>query len=332
MIVSEFYQDAKTAFEGCSEELVLRRLTEAVEMLSNEGILDVNLAQMTLCLCNGTATLPRDVGTVLGLNTEDHPTLLQDQWFQYHINGPGSRDCPACDVSYELGQFCTYKDPSKPCYLIAKVSSAADNNKKLRVFAIDENGHKIFTPGPDGKLYEGFLVPMQFNYSPRNPGVPALNSIYRIERDQTKDYVQLIAVNKDDGVSQTQIGYYEPSETVPTYRRIRVPNKSYVRIKYKKRNLELQGQRDWINCDNRQALYLACRAVKFNRDDKYIAANSAIAQAVELINRQAEAQRPAGPKMPQIINGVWHDNDDNLFGYGGCGGGWSGGLGNSGNT
>src|SRR5262249_25046382 len=153
-----------------------------------------------------------------------------------------------------------------------------------------------------------------------------LSSIYRIARDATKDFVRLIAINADDGVSQTQIGYYEPDETLPAYRRIRVPNKSYVRIKYKKANTELVSQRNWINYDNRQALVLACRSVKFNSDDKYDQANAALAQAIELINKQAESERPAGPRVPQIINGVFQQNDDELF-YGGCGwnNGWGGG-------
>lgn len=324
MLVSEIYPDAKAAFEGCDEPTILRRLTDAVKLLSDQGILDPNLSQMDLCVCNGCATLPRDVGTVLGINTNGHPTLLQDQWFEYHINGPGSQECQACNISYEMGQFCTYKDPSQPCYLIAETRRAADNNKPLRVYALDENGNKIFTAGPNNTLQEGFLVPMIFGFSQRNPVAPALTSIYRIIRDQTVDFVRLIAVNKSDGVSQTQIGYYEPDETVPQYRRIKVPNKSHVRIKYKKENIELRSQTSWINCDNRQALYLACRAVKYRMLDKFDSATAAEKEAVRIISNEAQSKRPAGPRVPQIINGVYEDTEDSLLG-----GGWGwGGRGN----
>ena len=155
MYVSDVYPDLKRAFEGCDEATIFRRTTEAIRLLNNMGILDYNLGEMQLCVCDGCATLPNDVGTVLGINVHGQPTLLQDQFFAYHINGPGSQGCVPCGPnSYELGQVCTFKDPSQPAYLTAEVTSAADNNKKLRVFALDVSGNKIFTPGPDGKMNE----------------------------------------------------------------------------------------------------------------------------------------------------------------------------------
>lgn len=329
MYVSDVYEDVRRAFANCDEATVFRRLTEAVRMLNNHGILDYNLGEMSLCVCNGCVTLPRDVGTVLGINVHGHPTLLQDQWFQYHINGPGSDGCSPCGPnSYELGQFCTFRDPSAPVYLTAEIDSAADNNKKLRVFALDSDGNKIFSAGPDGKMYEGFLVPLIFGFSQRNPNVAAAKVIYRISKEETKGFVKLYAVNASDGTANTLIGRYEPDETDPQYRRIKVGNKASVRIKYKKRDLEVRSQRDWINTDNRQALLLACRAVKFNSDDKWSQAQQAEAAAVRLISQEAEAQRPAGPRVPMVINGVYQDDADNLYysseGYGapGRGGNW----------
>jgi len=328
MYVSDVYPELKRAFEGCDEATIFRRTTEAVRAMNNTGILDYNLGELQLCVCDGCITLPSDVGTVLGINVHDQPTLLQDQFFQYHINGPGSQGCVPCSPnSYELGQVCTFKDPSQPAYLTAEVTSSADNNKKLRVFALDVEGNKIFTPGPDGKMLEGFLVPLIFGFAQRAPGVPPLSSIYRISKEDTKDFVKLYAVNSSDGVSQTLIGRYLPNENEPAYRRIRVSNKTSVRIKYKKKDLEVRSQRDWLNTDNRTALLLACRYIKYLSDDKYDAANAAKAQMIALINEEAEAMRPAGPRVPQIINGVFQSNDDSLY-YSSHGGG---GPGNGGN-
>lgn len=328
MYVSDVYADVRRAFEGCDEATIFRRLTEAVRLLNNQGIADAALGEMELCVCNGCITLPRDVGTVLGINVHGHPTLLQDQWFQYHINGPGNEGCMPCSPnSYELGQFCTFRDPSQACYLIAEVTSAADNNKALRVYATDVDGKKIFTAGPDGTMQEGFLVPTIFGFAQRNPDVPPLLNIYRISKEDTKDFVRLIAVNSSDGVSQTLIGYYEPTENLPQYRRIKVQSKTSVRIKYKKADLEIRSQRDFINIDNRQALLLACRSVKYSSVDKWDQARAAEAEAVRIWSNQIEAQKPAGPRLPAIVNGVFNDNDDNLYysshgGGPGIGGNW----------
>ncbi len=319
MLVKDFFPEARRAFEGCNEETIFRQLTKAVKLLANKGLNDPLLGELEICACNGCITLPRDVGTVLGVDVCGNPTLLQDQWFKYHINGPGSRG-GQCVIT-EMGQVCTYRDPSEPCYLIAEVTSAQDNNKKLRVYATDPSGKKIFTPGPDGKLYEGFLVPMIFGFSQRAPNVPALGAIYRVIKEVTRDYVRLIAVNASDGVSQTQIGYYEPSETLPQYRRIKVPCKSSALVKYKKASLDIRSQDDWINCDNVEALEVACRAVKFRGEDKYEAAAKAEGEASRILSEETQAKLPSGPRVPQIINGVFRDNDDSLlYGGGDCGG------------
>lgn len=319
MYVRDFYAQAKKQFEGCDEATIFSHLTDAVRLLANKGVNDPLVGELELQVCNGCVTLPRDVGTVLGIDVCGQPTLISDQWFAYHINGPGAHGA-SCGVITEMGQVCTFKDPAEPAYLIAEVTSSADNNKKLRVYAEDVNGKKIFTAGPDGTLVEGFIVPTIFGYPQRNPNVPALGKIYRVSKETTKDFVKLYAVKASDGVSQTLVGHYEPTENEPTYRRIRVPNKSNVLIKYKKASLAIRSQSDFINISNYEALRLACRAVKFRLDDKIATAREFEEEASRILAEETEAQRPSGPRVPQIINGVYRDDHDSLFGYGGCGG------------
>lgn len=321
MYVSDFYSQAKQMFSGCDEATIFSRLSDAVRLISNKGINDPLLGELELCVCSGCVTLPRDVGTVLAIDVCGQPTLLQDQWFRYHINGPGTRSSGPCGVITEMGQVCTFRDPSEAAYLQAEVTSAADNNKKLRVYATDVAGKKIFTAGPDGKLYEGFLVPLIFGYSQRNPDAPALGRIYRISKEDTKDFVKLYAVNASDGVSQTLIGEYEPTEANPTYRRIRVPNKTSVLVKYKKASFDIKSQRDWINVENREVLRLACRAVKYRLEDKINEARPFEDEASRILSEETEAQRPSGPRVPQIINGTYDPGGpESLYYGGGCGG------------
>ncbi len=205
--------------------------------------------------------------------------------------------------------------------MIAECTSAADNNKKLRVYAEDVNGKKIFSAGPSGTLEEGFLVPQIFGFSKRAPGIPAIGRIYRIHREATRDFVRLLAINAADGTSQTQIGHYEPSETLPTYRRIKVQSKSSVLVKYKKESLQLTSQRDFINISNYEALRLACRAVKFRGDDKFATAREIEEEASRILAEETQSKQPAGPRVPQVINGVFRDDQDTLGGYS-CGNGW----------
>lgn len=322
MYVYQFYAQAKREFASCSEDEIFARLSDAAKLLANKGVNDPLLGELEICTCNGCVTLPRDVGTVLGVDVCGNPTLLQDQWFKYHINGPGTRAVGPCGVITEMGQVCTFRDPAYPAYLTAEVTSAADNNKKLRVFATRaDNGQKIFTPGPDGKLYEGFLVPLIFGYPQRNPSVPPLGKIYRISKEITKDFVKLFASRASDGESQTLIGHYEPQETDPTYRRIKVPNKSSVMVKYKKASLEVHSMNDWLSFSNYEALRLACRAVKYRMDDALDKARQFEEEASRILAEETEALRPSGPRVPQVINGTYEPNGpESLFYGGGCGG------------
>lgn len=320
MLVRDFYAQAKSMFASCTEAEIFSRLSDAVRLIQNKGINDPLLGEIELCVCDGCVTLPRDVGTVLGVDVCGQPTLLNDQFFRYHINGPGARG--SCGVITEMGQVCTFRDPAYPAYLTAGVTSASDNNKKLRVFATRaDNGQKIFTPGPDGKLYEGFLVPLIFGYPQRNPNVPALGRIYRVSKEVTKDFVKLYAVKESDGTSQTLVGWYEPAETIPQYRRIKVPHKSNVLVKYKKASLEITSMSDWISVDNYEALRLACRAVKFRLEDKLDEARKFEEESSRILSEETEAKRPSGPRTPQIINQIYEPGgQESLFYGGGCGG------------
>lgn len=326
MFVIDFMPQARQMFSACNEATIFERLGDAIRLLANKGIADSLLGEVEICTCDSCVTLPRQVGTVLGVDVCGNPTLLQDQWFRYHINGPGTRSVGRCGVITEMGQVWTFRDPSAAAYLTAECASADDNNKKLRVFATEfGTTRKIFTPGPDGKLNEGFLVPLIFGYPQRNPNVPPLGTIYRISKEATKDFVKLYAVNASDGVSQTLIGEYEPEETLPQYRRIRVPSKTSVLVKYKLATLDIRSQRDWIPLDNPESLRLACRAVKYRLEDSLEKARGFEEEASRILAEETEAKRPSGPRVPQVITSIYGGETDNL--YYSSGNGWDSGGG-----
>lgn len=312
MFVSSVYSDLKQIFASCTEAEIFRRTTDAVKAISDTGIVDINLAWMDICVCDGCITLPRDVGTVLGVNVGGAPTLINNQWFQYHINGPGS-GCVPCGYSEEMGEVVTYKDPSGPVKLIAVVENASDNNTLLRVFGWDENGKRIYTEGAGGVLEDGFLVPTIYGFFQPNPDAPSISRIDRIHKEACNGFIRLLAIDPDDSTVQTQIGYYEPTETVPSYRRLRVPNKSWVRLKYKRKNYEITSQSDFINMDNRMALLMACRSIHFLMRDRYQDSKAAMDQAILLLNNEASSQRPSGPVVPQVITDVYGEGSPNLI-------------------
>lgn len=306
--------DVKKVLGTCETPEMYRRLTDAVRIGTNQSKSnDWNIAEMDICVCDGCVTLPADVMTVLAVNNGGYPTLIRDQWFQYHINGPGSNCCVPWGYTDEVGQVSTYKDPSGPVLLVAVVENALDAGKLLRVFGWDEDGKRIYTEGAGGVLEDGFLVPTSFGFSTVNPDAPAITRIDRIKKDLTNGFIRLVAIDPDDNSIHTQIGYYMPWETVPLYRRIRVPDKSWIRIKYKRRDIEVRGTGDWINIDNREALLMLLKSVKKRMDDRVEEARIFELEGMRMLSNEAEALRPNAISPPQFIFSDYKDDGDRLF-------------------
>lgn len=316
MYVSQVYQDLKSSevLGSCDDDYIFARLTDAQKLVANMGIMDPAIGEMSLCVCDGCVTLPNDVETVLGVNQGGFPTLLRDEWFRYHANGPGDECWQPWNYTDIRGQVCTYKDPSAPVYLVASVESPRDSNKMLRVFGWDVDGKRIYTTDSEGNLQDGFLVPTVYGFSKPNPEAPAINRIDRIHKAETNGFIKLLAVNAD-GSPHTQIGYYRPEETNPTYVRIRVADKNWLKIKYKKRSFDVRSVNDWVNVDNREVLILAVKAVQNRRRNNLDLAGGLEAEASRILTKEVEAKRPPGISPPQIIwnEGIPAAEMDRLF-------------------
>ena len=315
MLVSDIYSEAKDVLGKCDQSVIFRRITDAVRLANNQGKFDASIGQMDICVCEGCVTLPADVGTVLAVNNGGLPTLIRDQWFQYHANGPGSQCQTPWNYTDELGRVSTYKDPSTPVKLVADVESSTDSNVAIRVFGWDESGKRIYTEGASGLLEDGFLVPTVYGFSLPNPDAPNIARIDRVYKPVTNGFVRLLAVDPSTLASHTQIGYYLPWETTPYYRRIKVSDRSWIRIKYQKRDLDVRSTSDWINIENREALLLLLKAVKFRLDNQIATAREYEAEGMRLLSNEAESLRPPGLDSPQITfnEGLPAGQSDTLF-------------------
>ena len=255
---------------------------------------------MSLCVCDGCVTLPAEVETVLGVNQGGIPTLMRDQWFEYHANGTGNTCYVPWGYTQNMGYVSTFKEPSTEVMLVAVSESPLDNNKTLRVFGWDTNGKRIYTDSGAGVLQDGFLVPVIYGFPTNNPSAALIARIDRVQKDVTNAFIRLIAVNQD-GTPNTTIGYYQPWETNPNYVRMKVHDRNFLRIKYRKKNLEVRSAGDWINIDNREALILAIKAVKYRRQNQLDLAKTLETEAVRILSDEAKAKRPPGIDPPQIV-------------------------------
>lgn len=326
MFVKDILPDLPQVIGHCTDDVAYRRLTDAVRLLTNKALIDSQLGEIAVCVCGNFITLPPEVQTVLGMTVDGAPALLRDQWFTYHINGPGDTGYTPFNFGDVLGShFPTIRDPAGPVALATKINAASDSNKQIRVFGWDEAGDRIMTTGPSGNMEDGFLVPTVFGRTLINSDAPSIVKIDRVYKDDTADMVDLYAIDPTTMEAVSLLGRYRPKENTPAYTRVRVAAKNAIRVKYRTRIFEIHDQYDWIPVDNREALIHALRAVKYRLDGKYSAGADAAQLARDLVLEDTNANRPAGIHPPQIINNsLPRETAGSSMFYGSSRWGWTG--------
>lgn len=316
LTVQDLYADITSAdgLATCDQAQVFSGLTDALRLLEQKAHYDFSLGTLDISVCASCITLPRFVGTVLGVSTCAGVSYLRDQWYQFHINGIGPANFTDCGFTDELGEVCTFRDLPAPCRFVAVVENPADNNKEIRLFATDVNGKPIWTPGANGVMQEGFLVPTINGYPLSNPNVPLAARVDRIQLQLPRQgFIRLVAIdpsNTDESTNKTLVGYYDPTEKYPTYRRIRISrSNSWARIKYRKAYKEIRAYTDWVECDNKLAIKLACQAVKLYNQRRYDEALAAESQASRMLSEDQNIKQTPTPVGPQIVTEVYSNRD-----------------------
>lgn len=293
-LADDIFDEAKTIFGFSKEPKLFRWITDAVELLAQKGDIDPLVGYVDLCVDGSCVTLPREVETVLACNIGGRPALGHDQLFSFHLNGPGDFGT-RCDYTWDdVGTFCTYRDIKCPSKLVAFLDSEADEGTVIRVFGYDDQNRPLRTL-VNGVYEDGYRVPTIFGYALPDSGAPYVSRITAIVKQRTSGTIRLSSFDSST-TSGTLLGVFEPDETVPQYRRIRISRGcSWVRIHYRKRSAAVTSINDRILLHSRPALILAMHALKFYRDTDIANGNAFEANATRLLTeRESVLTGPAG--------------------------------------
>lgn len=303
IVVSEIWEETKKIFGHCKEDKLFRQLTDSIELLATSGDIDPLIGVVDICADGSCITLPREVETVLAVNLCGCPARAKDQLFEFHLNGPGSKGC-GCDWSWaDGGNWPTYKDLKCPAKLIAFLDNEEDSGKLLRVFGFDDQNRPLRTKV--GETWEdGLRVPTIFGYSLPSSADPLVSRITGVVKDVTVANVRLSSFDSSTSTG-TLLGVYEPDETKPLYRRIKIcPCAPWVRIVYRKRTYEIRSINDRILIHSRPALLLAMRAFKWYDDGDLANGNAYEANAVRLLTQKEWClASPAGTPIQVVEMG-----------------------------
>lgn len=177
-------------------------------------------------------TLPRIFNTVLagavlqtcqsgGVPRYGMPMSVRNGWYSYSQTGAGlvldSRYEWGAGFIPEEGRFTTFADWTTPMYLRLKFSTTETNPTVIYVRG-NFNGQPVYS-GAGNTTIEGISMTYTGS-SPITSNVQFDEPPYEITKPATNGRVSLYTW---DGVTETLVAIYDPTETNPGWRRYRVP-------------------------------------------------------------------------------------------------------------
>lgn len=314
--VDSIWAAVERAVGNCDADVILDRISRAVEILCTESDWDPTLGFVDICVgCDNCVTLPDEVEAILAVNIGGSPAQGHDKWFQFHLNGPGIGCGETCNFDWiDRGQFPTITDPTEPFRVIAFLETALDNNIKVRVYGYDTD-NKWITTIEDGESVDGFLVPTVFGVEVPNPDAPLVSRITRVSKDLSKGYVRLSTLDNDSAEnSGLLLGYYRPYETEPLYRRVRLSKScTWARFAYKRKFFQLVRRSDLIPLHSSQAVVMMVQALaKFDNDRLEDGQNYWKTAVALLIKKQQSISPPTGPSIQIKDRNLIADKRDRL--------------------
>ncbi len=314
VIAADLFDDAARIFGPIGPHKIFDKMTRAVEVLNNKhpswdgtvGWVDIRTSDGYL------VTLPRYIETIIQLNVCGRPTMEQNRWSEFHLNGTGG-DCGGmtpCGTWRKIpGRVVTLADPPNAQKLVAVAEANEDDGTEIRVFGWYK-GKRIRTPkenidnDDDPEWEDGFVIRAGTGNALPRATTPCVDRIERIVKQPSNSYIKLVSYDLDMN-NGTLIGYYYPDETEPNYERIRLPRRCVqVRLSYRKRTLKITSFTDPLHLRSHEAVLEALRSIKFRDDNNYDAAEAAEAKARQFLTEEQTSSNPGETFHFQIDSGV----------------------------
>jgi hypothetical protein len=241
-------------------------INEAVQRLMVRGNWVGTVVRYRVCVNEAKLTWPRHIHTILKCNICRSPVPVANGWYEFAAGGPGTLhdDDSIGLVLQDMGTASTFDD-------------IGGTNRTLRVLGTEEeDGAEICIQGYDNSnqwirtLHNGSLVDGEYFTITTTGTVSAhvWSNVTRVIKPVTEGNV-LLYERETSTLVEKPLGIYEPDETLPSYRRSRIPaldtvgdcgtghcedDHTAVNVKAKLRFIPVTQDTDWILIGNLPAL------------------------------------------------------------------------------
>ena len=211
-------------------------INEAQRRLLESGKWKGTYGKFTICATNGCITWPRQIETIETVAVNKQPGTVRNSWFEFQESGYGlmtNKD----DIGVQIldrGEAPVHTDLTGAGTLLNTgfnlrvfCPTASDVGKTITIHGYDSNGNWIRTiksgSGSTAVYQDGETFSLSLGYETSSK---VWKSITSVQKDVTEGSVYIYETTNDPSSADVfrEIGVYEPTETIPSYRRSLIPS------------------------------------------------------------------------------------------------------------
>lgn len=298
---------AKVVNLPASDSRVLSYANRAIERLLYEGKFLETTARYRVCVSEKCLVWPREIETIESCHVCDKPVTIRGPWYEALENGPGlisSDSCGPCLTLVDRGQSLTFDWVTATGYNLAIYADGTEAYGTVLLRYFDSMGNKVYTTY-QGSVIEGerLTIPAAGGYTVATYEILP-NGLYHVEKPATNRVIRLYAKKTSDA-TLIPLAYYEPDETLPTYRSSYLTtlengscDASQVTIIGKLRFIPATGDSSVMMISHTEAIRLAVQAVYKEECNLLAEASNYWSMALTLLSSQLRHYRGTGQVDP----------------------------------
>lgn len=295
-------------------------INEACERLLWKGKWPSCYGSFTIAASNGRIVWPRQIETIERWANNNTPGAVQNDWYEWIETGFGLRDeqCGYDGLTLiDQGTDCVFANVSVVPGAILKLKSSVTTDTgsdKVLIQGFDHLGNWVRTLS-GGVYVDGEYVAL--NGTSYVSTTTQFSRVTGIQKPETDGFVSLWEVDPATGFLN-RLGYYEPTETVPSYRVSLVPGVNpdctpvFVNVMAKLRFIRAAVGTDYVLPPNLAAIKLMIAAIYKEENNLLQEAVGYEASALRVLNEQLNHYLGDGaelvvqnasqaPEMPVVI-------------------------------
>lgn len=308
---------AKVLNMNSSDPRVLDVVNRACERLLYDAGKSVDTVfRFVTCVRDGCLTWPRDVETIEAWEKCGCVGTVRNHFYEFLGYGPGGMSATSGygGQLVDRGNAVAFDDvlgTGKKLAIYADGTEAAGAFVLVRYY--DGNANKVYTT-VSGTVIEGerILIPAAGGYTLSASECMA-GGLYEIIKPVTKKPIRLYEYDVALATYRA-LGYYEPDETLPTYRRSLIPclaggsgggcETKRVTVMAKRRFIPATGDDSVLIISHADAVRLACQAIKKEEDVGVAEAEPLWQMAIRCLDRQLRHWQGDGVAAPINFAGM----------------------------